>query len=313
MKIIEKEEVFQKLDMTTCIKLMKEALTMLEDGRAMQPMRSISKFPQGEAFGFMPAYLGKEDCFGAKVLSAFPQNAGTGYPSHIGYVIIFESVHGTCLGMADAGAITQIRTGAVSGVATELLARRDAKSLGIIGAGAQGRSHLEAMLTVRPGLCDIRVYDRNPQAALCYQQEMEAKFGKRITVCSSVREAVKDCDIVCTLTPSKDAYLTADMIKPGAHVNAVGTFSPVTREAASDLVAGSLLYGDQVEAMKKESGEYLIPLQEGLITEDHICGSIGELLLGKIQGRKNKEEITMFDALGLAVEDVICGRYLVLQ
>lgn len=310
MKIIERNEVFERLDMKTCIGLMREALMALEEGKAMQPPRSICKFPQGEAFGFMPAYMGADDCFGAKVLSAFPQNAGTEYPSHIGYVMIFESQHGTCMGLADAGAITQIRTGAVSGVATDLLAREDARTLGIIGAGAQGRSHLEAMLLVRPGIECIKVYDLNPKAAERYQKEMEEKFRRKITICGSVREAAADCDIVCTLTPSKEAYLTRDMIKDGAHVNAVGTFSPVTREAASDLVAASGLYADQVEAMKKESGEYLVPLQEGLIKEDHIRGSIGEVLLGRASGRRSREEITLFDALGLAVEDVICGRYL---
>lgn len=311
MKIVERDEVFQRLDMKTCIGLMREALMALETGKAMQPMRSICKLPQGESFGFMPAYLGKEDCFGAKVLSAFPQNVGTEYPSHIGYVMIFESTHGACLGMADAGAITQIRTGAVSGVATDLLAREDARTLGIIGAGAQGRSHLEAMLTVRPGIDTIKVYDKNRCASERYQKEMEAKFGRKIVISESVREAAEGSDIVCTLTPSKEAYLTRDMIKPGAHVNAVGTFSPTTREAASDLVAASSLYGDQIGAMKKESGEYLIPLEEGLITEEHIKGSIGDVLLGRVPGRTSKEEITLFDALGLAVEDVICGRYLV--
>jgi ornithine cyclodeaminase len=312
MKIIEKDEVFQQLDMKTCIGLMREALTLLEEGKAFQPVRSICKFPQGEAFGFMPAYMGVDDCFGAKVLSAFPQNAGTEYPSHIGYVMIFESQHGTCKGLADAGAITQIRTGAVSAVATDLLARKDATSLGIIGAGAQARSHLEAILQVRPQIETIKVYSLHRSSTERYKKEMEEKFHKTITICESVRDAVADCDIVCTLTPSKEAYLTRDMIKDGAHVNAVGTFSPVTREAASDLISASGLYADQVEAMKKESGEYLVPLSEGLITEEHIRGSIGEVLLGKAAGRQNEKEITLFDALGLAVEDIICGRYLLM-
>ncbi|HIR61483.1 MAG TPA: ornithine cyclodeaminase family protein, partial [Candidatus Faecivivens stercoravium] len=133
----------------------------------------------------------------------------------------------------------------------------------------------------------------------------------KVTVCGSVEEAVKDADIICTLTPSKEAYLKKEWVKPGAHINAVGTFTPTTREVTSKLVAASRLYADQVAAMKKEAGEYLIPLSEGLITEDHIVGSIGEVLLGKAPGRQSEEEITLFDALGLAVEDVICGRYLV--
>ena len=310
MKIIEKEEVFQRLTMPVCIGLMAEAFRLLETGSAQQPVRAMTRFPQGEVFGFMPAYLGSTDYFGAKVVNAMPQNVGTSYPSHNGYVIVFESRHGQCVGLADAGAITQIRTGAVSAVATDLLARKDSQSLALIGAGAQARSHLEAILCVRPGICQVRVYDIRPEAAQRFRTEMEEKFPVSITVCTSVKEAVEDADIICTVTPSKEAYLEADWVKPGAHINAVGTFSPTTREVTSQLVCRSRLYADQIEAMKKESGEYLVPLQEGLITESQIQGSIGQLLLGKAQGRTSDTDITLFDALGLAVEDVICGRYL---
>lgn len=313
MRIVEEKEVFERLDMKTCIGLMREAFTALESGKAMQTVRTLTRLPHGEVFGFMPAYLGEDDYFGAKIATAFPMNVGTGYSSHNGYVMVFEAQHGTCVGLADANAITQIRTGAVSGVATDLLARKDAKVLGIIGAGAQGRSHLEAMLCVRPDIELVKIYDIRPEAAQKYKEDMEAKFGKPVQVCASPKEAAQDSDIVCTVTPSKEAYLEADWIKPGAHVNAVGTFSPVTREATSELVAKSRLYADQIEAMKKESGEYLVPLQEGLITEDHIKGSVGALLLGTAEGRVSEGDVTLFDALGLAVEDVICGRYLCCQ
>lgn len=310
MKIVEKEEVFARLTMPVCIELMREAFRLLETGAAQQPVRAMTKFPQGEVFGFMPAYLGSTDYFGAKVVNAMPQNVGTQYPSHNGYVIVFESAHGQCVGLADAGAITQIRTGAVSAVATDLLARKDSKVLAIIGTGAQGRSHLEAILCVRPGIELVKVYDVRREAAERYRSEMEARFGCKIEICASTEEAVRDADIICTVTPSKEAYLQADWVKPGAHVNAVGTFSPTTREVTSELVARSRLYADQVEAMKKESGEYLVPLQEGLITESHIRGSLGSLLLGTAEGRVSDTDITLFDALGLATEDVICGRWL---
>ena len=167
------------------------------------------------------------------------------------------------------------------------------------------------MLVVRPGLSEVRVYDLRKEASEAFKAESEAKYGVKVAVCGSAEEAVKDADIICTLTPSKEAYLKKEWVKPGTHINAVGTFTPTTREVTSELVAASRLYADQVAAMKKEAGEYLIPLSEGLITEDHIVGSIGEVLLGKAPGRQSEEEITLFDALGLAVEDVICGRYLV--
>lgn len=283
----------------------------LERGDACQPPRSINALPHGSSFGFMPAWLGDNDCLGAKVITAFHGNIGTEYPSHMGYVMMFESVHGSFLGMADCSVITEIRTGAVSAVATDLLARRESETLAIIGAGAQGRSHLAGMLEVRPGLKRVNVYDIRREASERYAAEMSAKYGLPVAVRGSVEEAVREADIVCTLTPSRDAYLQREWIRPGTHINAVGTFSPTTREVTSELVAASRLYADQVEAMKREAGEYLIPLGEGLIGEDHIVGSIGQILLGRAPGRRNDEEITLFDALGLAVEDVICGRYLV--
>jgi len=309
MKIIEAAEVFEKLTMEKCIELMRTALADLESGKAMQPLRSVNKLPHDNSFGFMPAYLGDHDYFGAKVITAFHRNQGTKYPSHMGYVMMFESEHGSVVGMADAGAITQIRTGAVSAVATDLLAEKDAGRLALVGAGAQGRSHLEAILLVR-NIQEVNVYDIIEENAKKFAEEMTVKYGVRINVCSSVEKAVKGADIICTLTPAREAYLKAEWVSPGAHINAVGTFTPVTREVTSELVAVSRLYADQVEAMKRESGEFLIPKQEGLITDDHIIGSIGGLLLQKVQGRENREDITLFIALGLAVEDVICGKYL---
>ena len=309
MKIVESAEVRQRLTMPVCIELMRTALKELEEGRFTQPVRSIALLPGGEKFGFMPAWLG--DCFGAKVLSAFPQNAGTAYPSHIGYVMLFEAEHGSFLGMADASVITEVRTGAVSGVATDLLARPDAHRLAIIGAGAQGRSHLAAMTAVRD-IRSVAVYDQNPQAAQRYGTEMSAQYDIPVTAASCAQEAVEGADIICTLTPSKDPYLEAGWIAPGAHINAVGAFTPTTREVSSAVVARARLYADQVEAMRKECGEYLIPLQEGVIGPEHIVGSLGDVLLGRAPGRTDSQEITLFDALGLAVEDVMCARYLCL-
>lgn len=307
MRIVEAEEARQRLSMSVCLDLMRTALRELEMGNWTQPVRSIALLPGGEKFGFMPAYLG--NCFGAKVLSAFPQNAGTAYPSHIGYVMLFEAEHGSFIGMADASVITEIRTGAVSGVATDLLARKNAHRLAIIGAGAQGRSHLAAMTAVRD-IMEVRVYDKREEAAKRYCEEMSALYQIPVTAAGSAEEAVRDADIICTLTPSKEPYLKADWIAPGAHINAVGAFTPNAREVDSALMAKAKLYADQVEAMKKECGEYLVPVQEGLFGEEHITGSIGGILAGTVPTRENETEITLFDALGLAVEDVACGRFL---
>lgn len=309
MIIVEEKEVYERLDMKTCIGLMRSALKDLVSGAALQPLRSIHVWPEGEKFGFMPAYLGNDGYYGAKVVVAVPKNQGTGYPSHSGYVMVFESEHGRVTGLADAGAITEIRTGAVSAVATDLLARKDAAHLALIGTGAQGRSHLEAILQVRD-IKKVTCYSLHEESRKRFAEQMSAKYGVEITACDSVEEAVKDADIICTVTPCKEAYLKKEWVKPGAHVNAVGTFTPSTREVTSELVAASRLYADQVEACRKESGEYLVPLKEGLISEDHIVGSIGDILLGNCPGRQSDDEITLFDALGQAVEDVACGVYL---
>lgn len=301
MKIIEAQEVRELLSPKKCIEVMKQALIDLENGVCTMPPRLICTMPNSAKFGFMPAYIGKY--FGAKVLNAYGPNEGTEYPSHIGYVMLFESEHCTVAGMVDASSITEIRTGAVSAVATDLLAAKDAAKIAFIGAGAQARSHMAAIREVRD-ITQASVYDIRPDSAKRFRKETEEKYGIPVAVCSNVRDAVCGADIICTVSPGKEPVLTLDMVKPGCHINAVGTFSPTTREVASDLMAAGKLYADQTEAMKRESGEFLIPKAEGLLDDEAIVGSIGELLLGRVRGRESAEEITIFDALGLAVEDV---------
>ena len=301
MKIIEAQEVRELLSPKKCIEVMKQALMDLENGVCTMPPRLICTMPNSAKFGFMPAYIGKY--FGAKVLNAYGPNEGTEYPSHIGYVMLFESEHCTVAGMVDASSITEIRTGAVSALATDLLAAKDAAKIAFIGAGAQARSHMAAIREVRD-ITQASVYDIRPDSAKRFRKETEEKYGIPVAVCSSVRDAVCGADIICTVSPGKEPVLTLDMVKPGCHINAVGTFSPTTREVASDLMAAGKLYADQTEAMKRESGEFLIPKAEGLLDDEAIVGSIGELLLGRVRGRESAEEITIFDALGLAVEDV---------
>ena len=305
MRIIEEAEIRRILTPERCLNAMRECLADLEEGRCDMPQRLICTMPNTALLGFMPAFVG--DYYGAKVIAAYAPNAGTQYPSHIGYVILFEAEHSTVVALVEAGSITEIRTGCVSAVATDLLARKEAHTLALIGAGAQARSHLAAIRLVRP-IDRVCVYDIRPEASQRFAEEAAAQYGLDVTICSGVAEAVKDADIVCTLTPSKAPYLTRDLVRPGTHINAVGTFSPSTREVASDLMAASRLYADHIPACRQESGEYLIPLREGIITENHIIGSVGQLLTGKAAGRASEEEITLFDALGLAVEDVASAK-----
>ena len=301
MLVLEEAQVRNLLTPEKCLAAMRQAFVDLETGKCAMPPRLITHMPNTAVFGFMPAYVG--DYFGAKVINAFAPNMGTAYPSHIGYVILFESAHCTTIGMVEAGSITEIRTGCASAVATDLLARKDAHTMAVIGAGAQARSHLAAIRLVRD-ITSVSVFDLNTAAAQKYALDMNRAYNIPVKVCQSAAEAVIDADIICTVCPAKEAYLTRSMVKPGAHINAVGTYTPTTREVASDLVAAARLYSDYTASTVTESGEYLIPLKEGLITEEHIIGSVGELLLKKCEGRQSESDITIFDALGLAVEDI---------
>ena len=312
MLIFESAQVFGKLPMSTCISVVKDAIAGLAVGKSSQPLRTLTTLPDGNLFGFMPVWLGRDDYFGAKIATVFHANTGTGYPTHMGYVMLLESVHGSVCALADAAAVTQIRTGAVSGLATSLLARQDAHTLALIGAGAQARSHLEAILCVRD-IDIVTVYDQDTGRAETFAQDMSARFHLPIHVCPDAAAAARDADIICTVTSCKTPILDASMVKPGAHINAVGAYTRTTREIATDLVARSRLYADYMESILKEGGEFLIPKAEGVIDESHIVGDLGGLILGTVPGRADGSQITLFDAHGLAVEDVACARYLYLS
>ncbi len=309
MRIIEANQVFEQLTMTICLDIMEQTLKDFSAGKSLQPLRNNVQLPHGNLLMLMPAYLGDDDYFGAKVISSFHGNAGTKYSTHMGAIMLFDSKYGSLKAIVEANAVTRIRTGAVSGVATKLLAREDAHHLAIIGTGQQGRSHLEAIMNVRD-IKTVTVYDMNLESAENYAIEMSEKFGIPIKVCGTIKETVENADIICCLTSSKEPYLELDWIKKGAHINAVGAFSKVTREVTSELVAKSCFYADSIESIMNECGEFLIPKAEGLIDDSHIIGEIGEVALKKLPGRQNEEDITLFDALGLAVEDMACARYL---
>lgn len=311
MEQMDKRQVLRRLSMAGCIGLMRTVLQDDAEGKSRQYLRTVTPLPGNNLLGFMPAYLGTGDYFGAKVITVFPGNHQAGLPSHQGSVLLFDAEHGALRLMADGDAITQIRTGAVSAVATDLLARLDAKRLALLGAGAQGRSHLEAMALVRR-LTEVTVWDVRPENARRFAAEMAEKAGCPIRACSCAEEAVRDADIICTLTPSPTPVLESSWVKPGAHINAVGACSATARELSSDLVARCLLYGDSIESVEKESGDYLIPLSEGVIQKGHLRGTIGQLLCGEITGRTSAQDVTLFDALGLAIEDVACAKYLYL-
>lgn len=308
--IVNHREVEQYLPMSECIDAMAQTLSMLGSGQAQNPLRHLMWLPDKTGLlAMMPAFLGESGVMGLKSISVFPQNQKMGYDSHQGAVMLFETGNGRLLAIVDAGKITAVRTAAVSGVATELLAGKDAEDLAILGSGVQARSHLEAMLAVRD-VKRVKVWSPNFEHAQSFAERESERFKIPIKAADSAEKAVEGVDIVCTVTAATEPVLKGRWIAPGTHINAVGSSIPTARELDSEAVLKSKLYVDRRESALNEAGDFLIPKNEGAIGDQHILGEIGDLLLDKIKGRKSPEEITLFKSLGLAVEDVAAAYYI---
>ena len=308
--IVNQSEVPHLLPMNECIEVMAQALMTLGRGEAILPLRPVLWLPERVgALGMMPAYIGMPKAVGLKVVTVFPGNHGTEYDSHQGAVMLFEAEHGSLLALIDASAITAIRTAAVSGVATRLLAREDASDLAILGSGVQARTHLEAMLHARP-LRRVRVWSKTLEYVQAFAERESRRHGIKIEPMESAREAVEGADIICTTTSAREPVLRGDWIALGAHINAVGSSVAFTRELDTAAVARARLFVDRRESTLNEAGDFLMPKKEGAIGDDHIRGEIGEILLGQIGGRRSTEEITLFKSLGLAVEDLAAAHHI---
>ncbi|MBV8200211.1 MAG: ornithine cyclodeaminase family protein [Acidobacteria bacterium] len=249
---------------------------------------------------------------GVKVVSIFPGNRERGDESHFGAVLLFETATGRPIAYLDAAAITAIRTAAVSAVATRLLARAEAGDLALLGAGVQAHTHLAALSLVRE-LRRVRVWSRRPESARGFAAAASARHGMAVEASPSAAAAVAGADLVCTVTAAREPVLAGEWLAPGTHVNAVGASAAASRELDSAAVARARLFVDRRESTINESGDFLFPLREGAIAEDHIQGEIGELLLGRLAGRRAASEITLFKSLGLAVEDLAAAHHVYRQ
>lgn len=301
------------LPMPTCIEVMQEALRTLALGQAVLPLRQVVWQPDRRGvLALMPAYLSTPRAIGAKVITVFPGNQGTAYESHQGCVLLFECEHGKLLAMIDAGAITAMRTAAVSAVATRALARGAAQDLAILGSGAQAAMHLEAMLALR-SLDTVRVWSRSFEHAQQFAARAAARHGIDVHAVATVEDAVRGASLICTTTAATAPVLCGEWVAPGVHINAIGSSTPGFRELDSEAVARSSLFVDRRESALSEADDVRIPLREGAIGEDHILGELGEVLLGRVRGRTGAEQITLFKSLGLAVEDLAAARHVYAQ
>jgi ornithine cyclodeaminase len=260
----------------------------------------------------MPAALPAQSAMGVKVISVMPGNHGTPYDSHQGAVLLFETENGRLLAMIDASEITAIRTAAVSGVATKLLANATAGDLAILGSGVQAQSHLQAMHSVRP-LRRVRIWSRNSANARAFVERQSKAIDLAIETMSSAQAAVEGADIICTTTASPDPVLLGEWIADGAHINAVGSSTPKTRELDDTAIIKASLFIDRRESIVNEAGVFLLPKAAGLIDDNHIRAELGEVLAGSATGRKSPQEITLFKSLGIGVEDLAAANYVYAQ
>jgi ornithine cyclodeaminase/alanine dehydrogenase-like protein (mu-crystallin family) len=314
--VLSGPEVHGLLPLGTCADAMRDALAARARGEVYQPLRTVIR-PEGAGglMALMPCYLpaGERAAgaptapgpggYGLKAICIVPGNPARGLDAHQGVVLLSSPETGEPLAVVNASAVTEIRTAAVSAVATALLARADATELAIIGTGVQARSHLMAISAARP-LAQIRIAGRDQARARRFAEQMRAHTAVPVVACSSAAEAVEGAGIVVTATTSPEPVLRREWLAPGAHVNAVGACVPQARELDTATMTAAALFADSRESVLAESGDFLLAQADGAIGPDHIRAEIGEVLAGTAPGRRAEDEITVFESLGLAVEDL---------
>ena len=306
--VVGHDEVKRLLPMEECIGLMASVLADLARGDVWQPLRFVIRPPEEPSLmGLMPAHRSApQQAYGLKVICIFPGNPERGLDAHQGGVLLFDGATGEPRALLDASAVTEIRTAAVSAVATRLLAREDTRELAILGSGVQARSHLEAMSKVRP-FERARVFSRRVGHARAFAADAHAPFP--VEAVASAEEAVRGADVVVTATSSRDPIVRHEWLAAGAHVNAVGSSIPTARELDADTVAAAALFADRRESMLNEGGDYLLAAGEAGLGSEHIRAELGELLVGSADGRRSDDELTVFKSLGLAVEDLAAAEH----
>jgi ornithine cyclodeaminase/alanine dehydrogenase-like protein (mu-crystallin family) len=304
--VLSEHDVERLLDMGSCIEAMTEVLTSLARGDLYQPLRSVVRPPEVSGLmGLMPAHRGGQSpAWSLKEIVVSPENPARGLDAHQGGVLLHDGDTGELVAVLNASPITAIRTAAVSAVATSALARPDAKRVAIVGAGVQARAHVQAMRAVIDDP-EIRVWTRTLEAA----EQLAAEVGA--IVAPSADAALFGAEVVCTATSAREPVLERRWLARGAHVNAVGACLPTIRELDTETVAGSSFFVDRRESALNEAGDYVLAAAEGAIGPDHIKAELGDVLAGLHPGREHEDELTVFESLGIAVEDLAAAELVV--
>jgi ornithine cyclodeaminase/alanine dehydrogenase-like protein (mu-crystallin family) len=304
--VLAGRHVHELLPYGECADVMREALADLARGSIEQPLRTVVRPRRAAGFmGLMPAYSAGTG-YGLKAICITPGNPALGMDAHQGGVLLFAAGTGEPLALVNASALTEIRTAAVSALATGLLARPGAAELAIIGTGVQGRAHAHALAATRP-LTGIRLAGRDPARAREAAAELAARLGLPVRACETAREAVAGADIVVTATTSPTPVLRREWLSPGTHVNAVGACVPRDREIDTATMAEAALFADSRESVRNEAGDYLLAEQDGVTNP--VRAELGELVTGAAPGRADGDELTVFESLGLAAEDLAAAAH----
>lgn len=304
LRILSGKQIRDAISMKDVIDAMRTAFIELSAGRAEMPIRahiSIAQ-PEGTAL-FMPSYMKPTEMIGIKTVTLFEDNRKHSIPYIQGMVCLFDGNNGRPRAVLDGMTITALRTGAASGLATELLARKNSSTCAVFGAGVQGRTQLEAVCAVR----DIKkatIYDPFAAASVNFAEEMEEQLNVEITVATTAKQTVRDADIVCCATLSETPVFSDEDLPDGVHINAVGSYKPHVQEVPEEMVLRSRLYVDHRDSALEETGDLIIPIHKGTITEQHIVAELGEVAAGKAPGRNSDNEITFFKSVGVAVQDL---------
>lgn len=313
MLILSKKDIIESFSMREAIEACQEALKLYSEGNAIVPLRTnipVDK-QKGQSL-YMPAYVSdKQDSLGVKIVSVYPENINKGIPSVPATMVVLDAETGVVSAMLDGTYLTQLRTGAVQGAATELMSRKDAKIGALIGTGGQAEGQLSAMLTARE-LSEVRIFDIDWNRAQAFAEEMTAIYNVPMIPTKEVKDCVSGADVITTVTTSKVPTFSAEWIKKGAHINGVGAYTPEMCEVPVEIIkeADSIIF-DTMDGVLQEAGDFMTPLANNEVTRSDYKGELGELVLGKVTGRTNDEDITIFKTVGSAVLDVYVANQIV--
>ncbi len=302
IRLIKAGEMKQFYSMQKAIDAMEKAFSSLSAGESFVPLRFVSRLPENEILMlFKPAFVKKDKRVTVKFLTQRESGFISGIPTIQGIVLVIDSVTGEILSIMDGEYITALRTGAASGLATRYFARKDAQTMALFGCGAQGRTQLEAVVCERK-IRKVLVFDKNKETADKFIREMQEKLQLEMVYCMDT-SVLLEAELICTATNATKPLFRREEVKKGVHINAIGSFQPNMQELDPYLIRDAKVYVDQAEQCLQESGDLIKPSSEGIISDKHIIGEIGDFCLNKIPGRKSDDEITIFKSVGVAIQD----------